>query len=61
MEFKENNSDASKEIINEIQFVMQSKNIEKLNYLYPNFHKITPHMSWFKGSRNRGLKSDIAA
>ena len=61
MEFNENNTDASKEMINEIPFVMQSKNIENLNYLYPNCHIIMNRMRWFKGSRNRGLRSDIKA
>ena len=35
--------------------------IENLNYLYPNGHRITHQMKWFKGSRNRCLRSDIAA
>tara|TARA_B100000965_G_scaffold170472_1_gene142227 strand:- start:2732 stop:2917 length:186 start_codon:yes stop_codon:yes gene_type:complete len=61
MGFNENNTDASKEIINEIQFVMQRKNIQNLNYLYPNCHSIRPRRRWFKGSRNRGLNFDIAA
>ena len=34
---------------------------ENLNYLYPNGHRITHQMRWFKGSRDRGLASDIAA
>ena len=34
---------------------------EKLNYMYPNGHRMTHQMRWFKGSRDRGLKSDIAA
>ena len=35
--------------------------IENLNYLYPNGHRMTPQSRWFKGSRDRGLRSDIAA
>ena len=35
--------------------------IENLNYLYPNGHRMTPQLRWFKGSRDRGLRSDIAA
>ena len=34
---------------------------EKLNYLYPNGHRITHQMRWFKGSRDRGFKSNLAA
>ena len=35
--------------------------IENLNYLYPNGHRMTHQTRWFKGSRDRGLKPDIAA
>ena len=34
---------------------------ENLNYLYPNGHRMTNQMRWFKGSRDRGLRSDVAA
>tara|TARA_B100000214_G_scaffold6247_1_gene4579 strand:- start:460 stop:636 length:177 start_codon:yes stop_codon:yes gene_type:complete len=34
---------------------------ENLNYLYPYGHRMTHQMRWFKGSRDRGLRSDIAA
>ena len=34
---------------------------ENLDYLYPNGHRMTNQMRWYKGSRERGLKSDIAA
>ena len=34
---------------------------ENDNYLYPNGHRIIHQMRWFKGSRHRGLNSDIAA
>ena len=33
---------------------------EKCNYLYPNGHRMTPQMRWLKGSRDRGLITDIA-
>ena len=36
-------------------------NNENLDYLYPNGHRNTPQMKWFKGRADRGLKSDIAA
>ena len=35
--------------------------IENTNYLYPNGHRITHQMRWFKGSRDRCSRSDIAA
>ena len=34
---------------------------ESIDYLYPNGHRSTHQMRWFKGSRDRGLRSDIAA
>ena len=61
MESSQNNTNGSKEIVDDIKPVAQSEMIENLNYLYPNGHRITHQMRWFKGSRNRGLKSDIAA
>ena len=41
--------------------IIQRQTIENLNYLYPNGHRMTHQMRWFKGSRDRGLHSDIAA
>ena len=61
MESSKNNTNGSKEIIDEIKPVMQSEMIDNINYLHSNGRIITPQMRWFKGSRNRGLKSDIAA
>ena len=34
---------------------------ENFNYLYPNGHRMTHQMRWFKGSRDRGFRPDIAA
>ena len=31
------------------------------DYLYPNGHRMTHQMRWYKGSRDRGLNSDMAA
>ena len=65
MEFNNNdvNNDAYylKDIANEIKPTIESKNYENLHYLYPNGHRITHQMRWFKGSRDRGFKSDITA
>ena len=41
--------------------IMNYEKIENLNYLYPNGHRVTNQMKWFKGSRDRGLSSDMAA
>ena len=58
MESNQNNTDNSQEIVNRNEKVVS---IEKLNYLYPHGHRMTHQMRWFKGSRDRGFKSDIAA
>ena len=39
----------------------QLKFKEDSNYLYPNGHRITHQVRWFKGSRDRGYRSNIAA
>ena len=51
----------SKEMIDEIKNFSKEKFSDNLNYLYPNGHRITNQMRWYKGSRNRGLRSDMAA
>ena len=50
-----------KNLSKEIDESYESNSIHNLNYLYPNGHRKTPQMKWFKGSRDRGLKSDLAA
>ena len=45
----------------EVENNLTSINTEDQNYLYPNGHRITHQMRWFKGSRDRCLRSDIAA
>ena len=57
MELNQNNNDNLQEIVNRTQKVFLTEN---LNYLYPNGHRITHQMRWFKGSRDRCLSSDIA-
>tara|TARA_Y100001968_G_C19125304_1_gene603950 strand:+ start:211 stop:396 length:186 start_codon:yes stop_codon:yes gene_type:complete len=61
MEFNQNNIKYSKEFVNESKKIFEKDYLENLEYLYPNGHRITPQMRWFKGSRDRGLRSDIAA
>ena len=58
MESNQDSADNSQEIGNRNEKVFST---EKLNYLYPNGHRITPQMRWFKGSKDRGLRSDIVA
>ena len=58
MELNQNITDDSQEIVNTNEKVILTEN---LNYLYPNGHRTTHQMRWFKGSRNRGLRSDMAA
>jgi len=52
MNFNKSNSDKS-----EVIFYQEHKNIdiqnqENANYLYPNGHRITHQMKWFKVSRD---------
>ena len=61
MQFKQNNNDNSQDIVTGNKKLTQSETIENLNYLYPNGHRITNQMRWYKGSRERGLRKDIAA
>ena len=58
MELNQDNIDNLQERVNRNEKLSSSEN---LNYLYPNGHRITHQMRWFKGSRDRCLRSDIAA
>ena len=58
MELNQNNTDDLKERVDRNKKLSSTEN---LNYLYPNGHRITNQMRWFKGSRDRCLRSDIAA
>ena len=60
MGLNQKDMDDSKVITIKNQKFLDRENIENLNYLYPNGHRITHQMRWFKGSRNRHLQSDIA-
>ena len=61
MELNQNNTDKSQEIINKNEKVIPFQAIKNRIYLYPDGHRMTHQMRWFKGIRDRGLKSDIAA
>ena len=37
------------------------KTIKEQDYLYPNGHRVTNQMRWFRSIRDQGLKSDIVA
>ena len=59
MQFNQNKTEYSQGIVNENVIIRET--IENLNYVYPNGHRITHQMRWFKGSRNRCFTSDKAA
>ena len=61
MQFNQNNTDKFQDIINKNEKVIPIQAIDNNNYLYPYGHRMTHQMRWFKGSRDRGLKSNIAA
>ena len=48
-------------ILNKIKPFKQVESIENVNYMYLNENYNKRHNSWFKGSRDRGFKSDFAA
>ena len=60
MRLNQNNSFNSLCIVNKNDKVYHLENIEDLNCLYPNGHRITHQMRWFKGSLGRGLASETA-
>ncbi len=61
MELGKKNNDKSEHLNNKNKKFINSGNIENLNYLYPNGHRITHQLRWFKGSIDRELRSDIPA
>ncbi len=58
MESNQNSTDDLQIIANRNEKLVSSEN---LTYLYPNGHRMTHQMRWFKGCRDRGLRSDMAA
>ena len=58
MESNQNNTEDLQEIVNRNEKVFSH---EKRNYLYPNGHRSTHQMKWYKASRYNCLRSDIAA
>ena len=61
MGLNQKNNDKAKDLVNRNESVFNIGGIENLHYLYPNGHRTTLQMRWFKGSRDRGLKNYDAA
>ncbi len=61
MNLSQNNSEKFKDRSAKKEKNVHTETIENLSYLYPNGHRITPQMGWFKVSRARDLKSDFVA
>tara|TARA_B100000579_G_C22285105_1_gene600087 strand:- start:302 stop:487 length:186 start_codon:yes stop_codon:yes gene_type:complete len=61
MESNQNNTNNSQDIASRNKKITHAESYENLNYLYPNGHRMTNQMRWFKGSRERGIKSDMVA
>ena len=61
MELNKDNIDNSKNNVDRISRFPYDKNLQDPNYLYPFGHRATPQMKWFKGSREKSLRSSNAA
>jgi len=61
MRSNQDDTDKLKYIFNRNDNITHASTIDNQSYLYPNGHRITHQMRWFKGSRDRGLNSDEAA
>ena len=61
MQLNQENTDNYQEVVSRNEKLIHIEASENSNYLYPNGHRMTHQMRWFKGSQNRCLKSDIAA
>ena len=61
MKLNQENIDNLQENIDGDENLIPIQDIDTRNYLYPDGHRITPQMKWFKGSLERGFKSDMAA
>ena len=61
MQLNQNNTYNCQDNVDGEEKVIPIQAIECFNYLYPNGHRMTPQMRWFKGSLDKGLKPDIAA
>ena len=43
-----------------IKNYLSNDDLQTDHYLYPNGHRLTHQMKWFKGSRDMGLRTDLA-
>ena len=57
MQLNQSNKDNYIDISDTNEKIFPSEKVENLNYLYPNGHRITHQMRWFKAIRKRGLVS----
>ena len=61
MQSNQNNIDDTKKALLDLKPLKKNEIFENVNYLYPNIHRIKNQIRWFKGSRDRGIKSNIAS
>ncbi len=63
MKFNQENIENFQDNVNKNEKLIASNTSEDLHYLYPNGHRITHQIRWFKVSRyrDRALRTDIAA
>ena len=61
MELNKNSNHNSLELVNKNEKIISTGNIENYNYLYPNGHRITHQMRWFKASRDMALRAYLSA
>ncbi len=58
MKLNQNSTYDAEQIVNRNEKIISTENFD---YLYPYGHRMTHQMRWFKGSRYRYIRSDIAA
>ena len=61
MQSNQNNIYKFQNVVSKNEQNTNKKAKERLNYLYPNGHRITHQMRWYKVSRDRDFRSDSAA
>ena len=61
MKLNQENIDNLQENFDGDENLIPIQDIDTCNYLYPDGHRMTTQMRWFKGSHERGFKSDMAA
>ena len=61
MQLNQKNIDEFQDIVNGNEKTILIGSHQNLNYLYPNGHRITHQMRWYKVSRDRGFRSNTAA